>query len=127
MKEPMKKERPTVAEDLIHGFRELADALEAGGDIGNKFSCYRVQLDLQPQTYTPAMVKKTRGLLEASQAVFATFLGVSVKTVSEWEQGRGEPNPVACRFMDEISRNPDHYRKRLREAAVPKRPQKLMA
>lgn len=110
----------TIAEELIAGFTELADALEAGADPGEKFNCYQMQLDLQPQSYTKNMVKETRKLLNASQRVFAKFLGVSVKTVSQWEQGKGNPSPMACRFMDEIRQNPKHYIARLSESMIPK-------
>lgn len=111
---------PTIAEELIAGFTELADALDAGGDIATKFNCYQMELDLRPKTYTPSMVKATRQRLGASQSVFAKFLGVSAKSISEWERGVGEPKAIACRFMDEIRRDPEHYIKRLRESMVPK-------
>jgi putative transcriptional regulator len=112
--------RKTVAEELIAGFTELADALESGGDIGAQFNCYQMRLDLQTETCTAGMVKETRDLLGASQAVFAKFLGVSVKSVSQWERGTGKPSPIACRFMDEIRRNPEYYVSRLRESMVRK-------
>ncbi len=112
--------KKTVAEELISGFTELAEALEAGNDLGNKFNCYQIQLDLQPKTYTPELVRATRKKLTASQTVFAKFLGVSPKTVRQWEQGLGTPSPIACRFMDEIRRNPEHYVARLQESVVPK-------
>ena len=57
-------------------------------------------------------VLATRKLLRVSQVLFAQFLGVSPKTVRAWEQGRSEPKDIACRFMDEIQRNPDYYRER---------------
>jgi DNA-binding transcriptional regulator YiaG len=79
-----------------------------------------MSLELNPKTYTPDMVKETRRLLSASQLVFARFLGVSVKTVSQWEQGFGKPNQMACRFMDEINSNPEHYLNRLRAHLVKK-------
>lgn len=111
---------PTLADEVIAGLTELADELEAGGDIGTTFNCYQIRLDLRPETYTPKLVKETRALLGASQSVFARFLGVSVKSVSQWERGVGSPSPIACRFMDEIRRNPDHYVTRLRESVVSK-------
>jgi len=64
------------------------------------------------------MVRRTRGLLRASQAVFARFLGVSVKTVRAWEQGFNVPSDMACRFMDEIRRDPSYWLRRLRSAIV---------
>ena len=112
--------KPTIAEELIAGFTELADALEANVDLGAKFNCYQMKLDLKPQTYTPELVKETRKLLGASQTIFARFLGVSPSTVSQWEQGHNIPKPMACRFMDEIRQNPAYYKKRLGESMVPK-------
>ncbi len=111
---------PSIAEELIAGFTELADALEAGGDIGAEFNCYQMQLDLRPETCTPQRVKEVRKRLGASQAVFAKFLGVTAKSVSQWERGVSEPMPIACRFMDEIRRNPAYYITRLRESMVRK-------
>jgi putative transcriptional regulator len=115
----MKKNR-TVADDLIAGFTELADALEAGGDIGKRFNCYQKWLDLRPEPYTPELVRCTRKRLRASQAVFARFLGVSAKSVSQWERGVNRPGSTACRFLDEIRRNPAYYVRRLRESMVAK-------
>jgi putative transcriptional regulator len=66
------------------------------------------------------MVKKTRQALAASQTVFAKFLGVSVRTVRSWEQGINIPSDIACRFMDEIRRDPSHLTARLLAAIVPK-------
>ncbi len=114
------KKKPNVAEDLIAGFTELADALEANEDLSIRFTCYQMQLDLKPRSYTSTMVKQTRKMLSASQQVFARFLGVSGKTVSQWEQGLGNPSPLARRFMDEIRLNPDHYLKRLQDSMVRK-------
>ena len=110
----------TIADELIAGFTELADALESGANLGPEFTCYHIQLDLKPHSYSRKTVQETRGLLGASQRVFASFLGVSVKTVSQWEQGAGKPSQMACRFMDEIRLNPEHYRERLRSSVVPK-------
>jgi putative transcriptional regulator len=114
------KKNPTIAEDLISGFTGLADALEAGDDVGKTFNCYQKQLDLRPQMYSPERVKVTRQQLGASQTVFARFLGVSAKSVSQWERGVSRPSSTACRFMDEIRRNPVYYVKRLGESMVPK-------
>jgi putative transcriptional regulator len=118
------RRNPSVAEELIAGLNELADALESDGDLGGRFNCYRMQLDLKPRSYGPKLVKSTRTLLGASQTVFARFLGVSPSTVRQWEQGQNDPNPMACRFMDEIRRNPAYYTRRLGESMVPKKRRK---
>ncbi|MBI3464059.1 MAG: hypothetical protein HY000_13535 [Planctomycetes bacterium] len=79
-----------------------------------------MELKLEPSKYSAEMVRATRQLLQASQAVFARFLGVSVKTVRSWEQGINAPKDVAARFLDEIRRNPDYWRSRIRESIVVK-------
>jgi len=106
----------SVAKNIIEGLREFTEALENDEPIANKFTCRKVVLDLLPVPYNPKAVKATRKLLAASQAVFAQFLGVSVKAVRAWEQGINTPSDLACRFMDEIQRNPEYWRKRLRES-----------
>jgi putative transcriptional regulator len=118
MKEVQKK--TSVGARIVQGLQEFADALEKKEPIAKKFTCRVVELDLRPTPYTPEQVRQTRLLLQASQAVFARFLGVSVKTVRAWEQGVNPPNDMACRFMDEIRFDPDYWIKRLQKAAVVK-------
>jgi putative transcriptional regulator len=110
----------SIGSRLIEGLREFADSLEKKERITQKYNCRVVELDLRPTSYTPEIVRETRKLLEASQTVFAQFLGVSPNTVRAWEQGLNVPKDVACRFMDEIRRDPEYWRKRLRESAVVK-------
>ena len=116
----MKKDDNTIADKMLRSLTEFADAVEAGDDLGEQFTCHRVILDLKPEPYTPSKVKQARKILSVSQRLFARFLGVSVKTVRSWEHGISSPSPVACRFMDEIRHNPEHYRKRFGELAQPK-------
>lgn len=120
----MVKKRERTSADygrmLVEGLEEFADCLESGKDVCESFNCHKVVLDLQPVSYDKDLVKRTRLILGASQAIFAQFLGVSVKTVSSWEQGTKKPMEIACRFMDEIRRKPDFWRARLRESVRPK-------
>ena len=105
----------SVERDLVEGLEGFAAHLKSGAPIEKKYTVRRVVLDLHPKSYTPTQVKSTRQLLQASQVLFAQFLGVSVKTVRAWEQGKS-PSDMACRFMDEIQRDPAHWRKRLKES-----------
>ena len=75
-------------------------------------------LDLEPPAYGPEQVKQTRELLNASQALFAKFLGISASTVRAWEHGTNVPSAMACRFLDEIRRNPQHWIQRLKSAMI---------
>ena len=93
------------------------DALQAKEPIHKKFTCRTIVLDLKPSSYNPARIKQTRNLLGVSQTLFAKFLGVSPSTVRSWEHGGNAPSDMACRFMDEIRRDPRHWMDRLREVA----------
>jgi putative transcriptional regulator len=110
--------KDSVGAKIIEGLREFTEALEKGEQITERFTCRTVMLDLMPVPYGPEAVKATRKLLGASQGIFAQFLGVSAKSVCAWEQGVNTPSDIACRFMDEIQRNPDFWRKRLRESVT---------
>jgi putative transcriptional regulator len=112
----MSKRSKEIAIKIVQSLSELTVALENGAPIGEKFTCRRVMLDLVPIPYNPATVKATRRLLHVSQAVFAMFLGVKVSTVQGWEQGKQPPGDMASRFMDEIQRNPEYWRGRLRDS-----------
>jgi putative transcriptional regulator len=116
----MLKGKKSVVDEMLAGLTEFAEALESGEDLGKKFTCHKLALDLRPQQYTPEMVRETRKLLSVSQPLFARFLGVSTPTVRHWEQGLANPQPIACRFMDEIRRDPKYYLDRLLAAAKPK-------
>jgi putative transcriptional regulator len=109
-----------VGTRIIKGLQEFVAALETKKLIHKEFTCRVVELDLHPTVYDRKMVRDTRRMLRASQAVFALFLGVSTKTVRAWEQGLNVPSDIACRFMDEIRLNPDYWLKRLQELAVAK-------
>ena len=111
----------SLAEKLVAGLNEFAEALESGEEITERFDCHKVVLDLEPTAYDPELVKKTRGTLQASQAIFAQFIGVSVQTVRSWEQGDKEPSDMACRFMDEIRIEPLFWQQRLRTLVKSKR------
>lgn len=96
--------------------QKFSEALNRGEDLSESFNCRTVVLNLVATEYKPETVVETRKLLGASQVVFAKFLGVSVKTVRAWEQGVNPPSDMACRFMDEIRHDLDHWRKRLKES-----------
>ncbi|NQT39985.1 MAG: transcriptional regulator [Planctomycetes bacterium] len=103
---------------IVDRLKDFAETLQRSESITDKFTCRTIKLNLEPATYNAELVKETRKLLGASQAIFAQFLGVSVKTVHDWEQSRKPPRDVACRLMDEIRRDPDYWLNRLKELSV---------
>jgi putative transcriptional regulator len=111
----MSKRSDELTAKIARSLNDLTAALASGEPIAEKFTCRRVVLDLVPIPYSPQAVKDTRKILRVSQSVFAMFLGVKPSTVQKWEQGRQPVNVMASRFMDEIRRDPDHWRERLRQ------------
>lgn len=109
---PVRREAEALlGDEIIRRLREFTKALRSGKV--ERFTCRKIRLNLKPTEYSPKLVKQTRKILNVSQALFARFLGVSPKTVRAWEQGFSTPHDMACRFLDEIRRDPEHWRKRL--------------
>lgn len=99
---------------LIASMREMVDALESGDR--RRLTIRHVHLPPEPTVHTPASVRAIRARLKVSQTVFARLLGVSLILVQSWEQGIRKPSKLASRLLDEISANPQHWRKKLRAA-----------
>jgi DNA-binding transcriptional regulator YiaG len=104
-----------AGQQIIKSSQEFVEALESGADISAEFRCRTVEVPRSTSVPASEQVKATRKLLEISQGVFAKFLGIPVGTVKAWEKGVDKPTEIACRFMEEMRINPDHWRKRLRE------------
>ena len=118
-----RKSKRSIGQEIIASLQEFADVLESGEDFTKRFRCRMVAIELPRTRYTPQLVKKTRRLLGINQALFAKFLGVSLKTLHAWEQGINVPSDLAARFLDEIRHNPAYWTGRLEEAmAVTSKP-----
>jgi putative transcriptional regulator len=108
---------PSAADQVLGSLAEFTAALEAD-DLEDRLTVRRARIDLEPTPYTADMVRGVRERLGVSQALFARFLGCSANTVRAWEQGVNTPHPMARRFLDEIRRDPEYWRRRLRDAVV---------
>jgi putative transcriptional regulator len=60
---------------------------------------------------SPAAARARSGL---SQARFAAVLGVSMRTLQEWEQGRRKPTGPARALLTAVANDPEHVLKALR-------------
>ena len=89
----------SIGKEIIKGLEDFAGALEKNEDIPEKYTCRKIALDLHPQNYDPALVKKTRAILGVSQAVFAALLNTSVSTVQKWEIGQKRPTGTALKLL----------------------------
>ena len=76
-----------VGSEILEGLRELKR-----GEIGRVVSLPSV-----------SSIRERTGL---SQAKFAVLLGVSVRTLQEWEQGRRAPSGAARTLLMVAARNP---------------------
>ncbi len=76
-----------VGLEILEGLRELKR-----GEIGRVVSLPSV-----------SSIRERTGL---SQAKFAVLLGVSVRTLQEWEQGRRAPSGAARTLLMVAARNP---------------------
>jgi len=114
-----KSDDKSVGSKIVNRLQSFVEAAESGEGLQQRFTCRTIQLQLEPQKYSPELVKSTREILGASQAIFAQFLGVSTSAVQDWEQGHKPPKGSACRMMDEIRRDPGYWLTRLRELSTP--------
>ena len=57
--------------------------------------------------YSDPDVKAIRERLELSQSRFAAIIGVSVRTLQGWEQGRREPEGPAKALLRVVDRDPE--------------------
>lgn len=114
----------SVADKIVKGLKGVADKLESEGKndaVFEQLNCRRFVLDLKPVQFDSADVKRLREDLQVSQSIFAGLIGVSVKTVQAWEQGKNPPQPVASRFMDEIQTDLEYWKKKLANKIRPSR------
>lgn len=56
-------------------------------------------------TVVAEMVRKLRATLGLTQEQFAAKVGVTWSTVNRWENGRGNPSPLAMRQIEDLSKN----------------------
>lgn len=94
--------RPLTDEEL--------EEFEAGRDLGEDLleSIRQMKAGEGTVVYSPAIAARRRSGL--SQAQFAALLGVSVRTLQEWEQGRRQPSGAAKTLFKVAERHPEVLR-----------------
>ncbi len=84
-----------IGQEILEGIREIK-AYQSG------------QLMLKTrELQEPLPVKEIRAGLHLSQTAFAGLIGVSLRTVQDWEQGRREPSGPAKMLLRVATRHPD--------------------
>ena len=84
----------SLFEDLKTGLQEAIDYEKGSGTA--KTTVYVVK---PVHKYTNQDIKRIRNDAGMTQAVFASYMGVSVKTVEAWELGRTHPTGPAYRLI----------------------------
>ena len=87
-----------------------SDAYMTGQELGEKLleSIRQMNAGLRTVVYSPIIAARQRSGL--SQARFAALLGVSVRTLQEWEQGRRQPSGAARTLLKVAERYPEVLR-----------------
>ena len=83
-------------------FNDLVMSVHEGGGIlrGEVMPARTFVID-------PADIKQLRAAYQLSQEKFAALLGISVKTLRNWEQGRRHPEGPARVLLQVAARHPD--------------------
>jgi len=83
-------------------FAELLESVREGGAIlrGEKAPSRKVEIAAPD-------VKQIREHYELSQSEFAVLLGVSIKTLQNWEQGRRTPHGAARVLLQVAAKHPE--------------------
>ena len=86
-----------VGQEILDGIREIK-AYKAGG------------ITLRVHTLrAPAPPQVIRRKLKLSQAAFAGLMGVSLRTVQDWEQGRRKPSGPAIALLRIAEQKPEVF------------------
>lgn len=82
-----------IGQEILQGVRDIK-----AGRVGRRYTA---------RSYSIVRAREKVGL---SQAKFAALLGVSVRTLQDWEQGRREPNAAAKTLIKVAERHPEILR-----------------
>jgi len=83
--------------EILEGIQEIK-AYKAG------------EIDLKTRELTePSSAKEIREQLKLSQAAFAGLMGVSLRTIQDWEQGRREPSGPAKSLLRIAEQHPEVF------------------
>ena len=108
----------TIADEMLAGLQAFAQDLKElpAEDVKAKYRQRNVEVDFRPRVFGADDVKRLRSSMDCSQKIFADFIGVSLGTLRNWEQGIRPVRGVAARLLDEMRIRPGYWRIRLRQS-----------
>lgn len=83
--------------EILEGIREIKAFKEGRIDLRTR------------ELKEPASPREIRMRLNLSQAAFAGLMGVSLRTVQDWEQGRREPSGPAKSLLRIAEQHPEVF------------------
>lgn len=85
---------------------EIKQGLKEAIEDAKKHKLKRNYIYIEPvKKYTPKEVKQIRNKVGLTQKLFASFLGVSNKTIEAWEEGINTPSGAASRMLTIIEKD----------------------
>jgi len=86
-----------IGKEILEGIREIKAFKEGKVNLVTR------------ELSEPSHPKEIRARLNLSQAAFAGLMGVSVRTVQDWEQDRREPSGPAKSLLRIAEQHPDVF------------------
>lgn len=86
-----------IGQEILDGLREIKAHKEG-------------KVDLRKRTFQPpASANEIRAKLQLSQTAFAGLMGVSLRTLQDWEQGRRQPAGSARMLLRIAQQHPEVF------------------
>ncbi len=104
---------------LLSRLESANERLKQAEDIEclrNDLTIRRMKVDFIPRRVSADDIKQVRRTLGASQAVFALFIQVPLRTLQEWEQGRAEVSGCAAILIGEMLCRVAYWKERFAKA-----------
>jgi putative transcriptional regulator len=97
-----------MAKKRVKIFNELREALEDVRDFraGKRVDLRVSEFPAPPKRISPKEILHIRRELNASQALFATYLNVSPNAVRSWEQGVRRPRNATLKLLAIAKKQP---------------------
>jgi putative transcriptional regulator len=92
----------------VNIFDDLREALQdaAAYERGEAVNLRVTRIPARPRPISAREIRQIRRKLNASQALFATYLNVSPNAVRSWEQGLRRPQQAALKLLIIAKKNP---------------------
>ncbi len=86
-----------IGQEILEGIQEIKEFKQGNVSLRTR------------ELKEPSTARKIREILKLSQASFASLMGVCVRTVQDWEQGRRAPRGPAKSLLRIAEQNPEIF------------------